>query len=214
MKNIEQNLVPEAEKRKKKKIAVIGLICIVVLAIISASWAFLIQPKFFPTIYWKTYKSEKNGFHVKYPRNYQFTMGTRTDTDWKYFPFFSKTEKETFSLKKETERTTIRFTVYDNPEKLSPREWQSWAHKNNDRAIGTEGENNFDFFKDTTINGLPTIDFSFEEPVASDVLIGTSLILVKNDKAFDISYTEHNTPPDNENNKTVFDLFLKSLQID
>jgi len=209
MKNIEQNLVPEAEKRKKKKIAVIGLICIVVLAIISASWAFLIQPKFFPTIYWKTYKSEKNGFHVKYPRDYQFTIGTRTDTDWKYAPFFSKTEKETFSLKKEIESTTIRLTVYDNPEKLNPREWNDWANKNNDRIIGVKEEDDYlDFFKDVAVNDMPGIRFDADLPGQ----ISSMVHVAKDDRLFDIFYIEN--LKNNKNNKNIFDLFLKSLQID
>jgi len=217
MENLEQNLNIDTKKSKKKKIVLVVLICIVVLGIVSASWAFLIQPKFFPTIYWRTYKSEKNGFLVKYPRDYQFGTETRTDFDREYAPFFAQIEREIFSLKKEMGRSTIRISVYGNPERLSPREWNRWASKNDDRMLGVEHEekdSNLDSFKDTTVNGLSAIDFSFEEPVASDILIRTTMILVKNDKAFNISYTKHNASLNNKNDKTVFDLFLKSLQID
>ncbi|OIO47600.1 MAG: hypothetical protein COS76_02905 [Candidatus Portnoybacteria bacterium CG06_land_8_20_14_3_00_39_12] len=209
MENLEQNLNIDTKKSKKKKIVLVVLICIVALAIVSASWAFLIQPEFFPTIYWKTYKSEKNGFQVKYPRDYQFGTETRTKTDWQYAPFFSETEKESFSLKKEAERTTIRFTVYDNPEKLNPREWNDWANKNNDRIIGAKEEDDYlDFFKDVAVNDMPAIRIDADLPGQ----ISSRVHMTKDDRLFDIFYIEN--LKNNKNNKDVFDLFLKSLQID
>lgn len=137
----------KTKKSKKQKIALVVLIFIVVFGVALAGWTLLIQPGFFPTIFWKTYKSEKNGFQVKYPTDYQFEIEVRTENDWKFFPFFSEAEKESFSLKKEMGNTTIRLSVYDNPKKLNPREWQNWAHENNDHMKGImEEENNFDFF--------------------------------------------------------------------
>lgn len=196
-------------KKPALKIVLVILALVLILGAVYEAWGKLIKPKIDPTANWQIYRSEEYGYEAKYPLDYQMEKMELTDFDWKNNPDFAAIFKEgiMFNIFKNGEKQGfLSLSVYDNPLKLSVREWYSWIYRNH--PFLSEKKKYFnESFEDVIINGMPGVRSD-----SQDGHVNTQIYLVKGGQVFDISYLEKLGK--NKGNREIFKTFLKTLKID